>query len=297
MLDRNVADRTKKSGDTLYPFRQLPEDWISGFDLALANLEGPVTPTRRPPVKSIDFQFDPRWLPRLKQQGFDVFSQANNHALDQGAPGYADSVSRLREAGFLTFGHQVDDGLIALATTTVKGGRLAFLGWNTTDNPINLVEAQKAIAEAKVQSDVVIAFLHWGIEYQDHPTNDTKILAHWLIDQGVDIVLGGHPHWAQGISSYRGKPIMWSLGNFVFDQDWSKETQQGLAIEFKITPETIRILPVPLSIKLSQPKKEVGASLVARLETLAKISDGEFRQTIKEGKELVFERSNVRAQE
>jgi len=290
MLDRNVAARTKKSGQTDYPFRKLPSDWLSASDLTIANLEGPVTPTRRPPEKSIDFQFDPAWLPVLKAQGFDVFSQANNHALDQGSIGYTDSVSRLRAAGFTVFGHQVQDGLISLATTTVKGERLAFLGWNTTDNPIDLEEAAKAISAAKAESDVVITFLHWGLEYKDHPTPDNVTLAHWLIDHGVDVVVGGHPHWAQGFSTYKGKPIVWSLGNFVFDQDFSKETQQGLAISLRITEKDIRIQPLPLSIIQSQPALEGGAFLSARLSAFVKISDDDLREAIQSGKELVFPR-------
>ncbi len=290
MLDRNVADRTKKSGDSLYPFRQLPENWISEPDLAIANLEGSLTDVRRPPVKSIDFQFDPAWAKLLKGLGWDVFSQANNHALDQGSAGYANSVSRLREAGFVVFGHQVDDGLIALATTTVKGETIAFLGWNSTDNPIDRVEAAKAIKLAKEQATLVISVLHWGTEYRDHPDAGNVEFAHWMIDQGVDIVIGGHPHWVQGISEYKGKPIMWSLGNFIFDQDWSKETQQGLALKVNITPQTIEIAPVPLSIIASQPKLETGATLVTRLQKLASISDEPLQGAIEQGKVLVFQR-------
>ncbi len=291
MLDRNVAGRTKKSGDPLYPFRKLPEHWVSSFDVALANMEGSVTPERRPPVKSIDFQFDPSWLPLLKAQGWDAFSQANNHALDQGAEGYKDSVSRMRKEGFLVFGHQVDDGLIALATTTVKGQRLAFLGWNNTDNPVDQAWAAQAITQAKQDSDLVFAYLHWGNEYRDRPDAQNVTLAHWLIDQGVDVVIGGHPHWVQGISSYKGKPILWSLGNFIFDQDWSKETQQGLAIEFAISSSTIKFKPVPLSIVQSQPAREEGNALSARLQSLANISDESLRADIEGGKELVFERA------
>lgn len=290
MLDRNVAARTKKSGQADYPFRKLPADWLSASDLTIANLEGPVTPTRRPPEKSIDFQFDPAWLPVLKAQGFDVFSQANNHALDQGSFGYTDSAARLRAAGFTVFGHQVQDGLISLATTTVKGERLAFLGWNTTDNPIDREEAAKAIAAAKAESDVVITFLHWGLEYKDHPAPESVTLAHWLIDHGVDVVVGGHPHWAQGFSTYKGKPIVWSLGNFVFDQDFSKETQQGLAIALRITPDEIGIQPIPLKIILSQPALEVGEMNAKRLAGFAAISDLELRSQISTGQELVYQR-------
>lgn len=290
MLDRNVAGRTKKSGDPLYPFRKLPTNWLSGFDLTAGNLEGSVTPTRRPPVKSIDFQFDPSWVSVLKDQGFDAFSQANNHALDQGSLGYADSVRRLREAGFTVFGHQVEDGLIALATTTVKGERLAFLGWNTTDNPINYVEAEKAMRTAKTESDLVIASLHWGQEYRDRPESETVALAHWFIDHGVDVVIGGHPHWVQGISTYKGKPIVWSLGNFVFDQDWSKETQQGLVISLRVTDAEIQIQPIPVAIKLSQPALEEGEALAVRLQSLAKISDQSLQAVIQKGEALIFKR-------
>lgn len=290
MLDRNVADRTRKSGDPLYPFRQLPEDWVSAADLAIANLEGPLTPTRRPPVKSIDFQFNPDWAPILKNLGWDGFSQANNHALDQGSAGYADSVSRLRAAGFVVFGHQVDDGLISLATTTVKGETIALLGWNNTDNPIDRTEAAKAIKLAKEQATLVISVLHWGNEYRDRPDAGNVEFAHWMIDQGVDVVIGGHPHWVQGISEYKGKPIMWSLGNFIFDQDWSKETQQGLALKLNITPQTVEITPVPLSIIASQPKVEMGAILTTRLKSLAAISDVSLREAIEQGTALVFER-------
>jgi poly-gamma-glutamate synthesis protein (capsule biosynthesis protein) len=297
MLDRNVAGRTTKSGDVSYPFRQLPEGWLASADLTVGNLEGPVTPTRRPPEKSIDFQFDPSWISILKDQGFDALSQANNHALDQGAIGYTDSVSRLREAGFTVFGHQVNDGLIALATTTVKGERLAFLGWNNTDNPVDLAQAKQAIVRAKTEADLTIAFLHWGTEYRDRPDAQNIEFAHWLIDQGVDIVIGGHPHWAQGFSTYKEKPIIWSLGNFVFDQDWSKETQQGLTIRLGITKDEIRIKPIPISIKLSQPKLEEGTVLTERLVGLAKISDNELQTTIKEGKEIIFSREKKNTSE
>lgn len=292
MLDRNVAGRTKKSGDPLYPFRKLPDGWVSSFDVALANMEGSVTPERRAPVKSIDFQFDPAWLPLLKEQGWDGFSQANNHGLDQGAAGYTDSVSRMRQAGFLVFGHQVDDGLMALATTTVKGERLAFLGWNNTDNPIDKTRAAQAVAQAKQNSDLIIAYIHWGNEYRDRPDTHNVTFAHWLVDQGVDVVIGGHPHWVQGISSYKDKPIIWSLGNFIFDQDWSKETQQGLAIELTISSSTLKFKPVPLSIVQSQPALEEEKALTVRLQSLAKISDESLRVDIEGGKQLVFERKS-----
>lgn len=282
MLDRDVLLRTRASKDPGYVFRKLPANWFSSVDYAIANLEGPVTDKRRSPEKSIDFLFEPSVIPVLKEQGIDAFSQANNHALDQGKIGYDDSVRRLREAGFLVFGHQVQDDSIALATTTVRGQRIAFLGFNNTDNPVDRTVAAPVIAQARSQSDHVIVYMHWGNEYRDKPDASNVDLAHWFIDNGVDIVIGGHPHWTQGISSYKGKPIVWSLGNFIFDQDFSTQTKRGLAVEIQIGKE-LTLKPIPIQIDLSQPRVVEGEERVMRLADLARISDKELAEQIKAG--------------
>jgi poly-gamma-glutamate synthesis protein (capsule biosynthesis protein) len=285
MLDRNVAARSVAAKDPSYPFRKLPVDWFDSVDYSVANLEGPITDKRRAPEKTIDFQFDPSVIPVLKEQGIDAFSQANNHALDQGKLGYDDSVRRLREAGFLVFGHQVEDGSIALATSTIRNQRIAFLGFNNTDNPIDRTVAAPILADARRQSDHVIVYMHWGNEYRDKPDAANIDLAHWFIDNGVDIVIGGHPHWTQGISSYKGKPIIWSLGNFIFDQDFSTQTRRGLAVEIELgsgsTSYALRLIPI--QIDLSQPRLVEGAEKVMRLEDLAKISDKELADQIRSG--------------
>ncbi len=284
MLDRNVADRTRLSGNPNYPFLKLPSGWFDSFDFAAANLEGPVTDLRRAPEKSIDFMFDPSVLPILKAQGLDAFSQANNHALDQGAAGYEDSVRRLSDAGFLVFGHQVSDGVLSLATTTVRGIKIAFVGYNTTDNSIDKEEAGPLIQQAARDADVVIAVMHWGAEYKDRPQAGTIVDAHWLIDQGADAVIGGHPHWAQGFSSYKGKPIAWSLGNFIFDQDFSTQTRQGLAVALTIKNGKLTLEPMPIQINQSQPSLATGEDLAKRLQSLANISDEDLRDQIRAGK-------------
>jgi poly-gamma-glutamate capsule biosynthesis protein CapA/YwtB (metallophosphatase superfamily) len=282
MLDRTVRDRMRVSKDPAYPFQKLPSAWFESFDYAVANLEGPVTDLRRPPEKTIDFQFDPSVIPVLKEQGLDAFSQANNHALDQGNLGYEDSVHRLRGAGFLVFGHQVKDDAISLATTTLHATRLAFLGFNNTDNPVDRTAALQSIELAKQQTDIVIVYMHWGNEYRDKPDASNVELAHWFIDNGVDIVIGAHPHWVQGISSYKGKPIVWSLGNFVFDQDWSIGTRQGMAVEIELG-ERVIIKPIPLQIDASQPRIVEGEERAKRLEALVKISDKELAEQIRSG--------------
>lgn len=284
MLDRNVRTRSLKAGTRAYPFQKLPENWFDQADYAVANLEGPVTAQRRPPEKSIDFQFEPVVIDALAATGIDAFSQANNHALDQGNAGYQDSTAALRAAGFLVFGHQVQDGDISFATTTVNGIKIALMGWNTTDNPMDRADASAAIQRAQAQADIVIAYLHWGPEYQDRPARAEVETAHWLVDRGLDAVIGGHPHWVQGMSLYKGKPIVWSLGNFVFDQDFSVETKQGMAVKLDVNANGILSLqPIPLQIIASQPSPVLGADLQTRLDRLAEISDEPLRTAIKQG--------------
>jgi poly-gamma-glutamate synthesis protein (capsule biosynthesis protein) len=86
------------------------------------------------------------------------------------------------------------------------------------------------IRDSKSKVDVLIVMVHWGIEYMPEPSATQKEIAHSLIDNGADVVVGNHPHWVQGYDTIDGKPIFYSLGNFVFDQAWSEETKSGLAI-------------------------------------------------------------------
>lgn len=283
MLDRNVATRTNLANDPLYPFRKLPPRWMDGFDYAVGNLEGPVTDKRRPPEKTIDFLFRPDVLLPLHSVGFDAFSQANNHSLDQGRVGFEDSRARLSSSGFLVFGDQVRDDEIAVATTTIRGSAFAFVGFNITDNPLDVSSAERILAEIRPAVEYIVVFLHWGVEYHDSPEPSQVDLAHWLIDHGVDAVIGGHPHWVQGLSSYRGKPIVYSLGNFVFDQDFSDETRQGLAVALTFQRDRFMLEPLPIQIDRSQPHVLAGDERQARLDALALISDEELRSQIRSG--------------
>lgn len=288
MLDRTVQTRTVASKDPAYPFAKLPLGWLGSFDYTVGNLEGPVTDVRRSPVKSIDFLFMPAWAEILKKQGIDAVSQANNHALDQGRAGYTDSMARLKQVGLLAFGDQVEDGDVALATTTIGQTRVAFLGWNSTDNPIVKKDAEAIIKKAKGDNDLLVAYLHWGSEYRAKPDESSVAMAEWLIDQGIDVVIGGHPHWSQGASTYKGKPILWSLGNFVFDQDWSEETRYGLAASFELVQNKVRAIELyPIRIDVSQPRLLEGEAKRLRLEELAKRSDADLADAVRSGRILV----------
>lgn len=283
MLDRKVSLLSKKAKDLGYPFRQLPEGWFNQADFTVANLEGVLTSKRLPPEKSIDFQFDPAALPFLQETGIDAFSQANNHTLDQGRVGADDARARLRAGGFLVFGDQVHDDDVALATTTIRGETFAFLGFNTTDNPLDKIAAAAVLEKAHQEAQHVLVFMHWGTEYVDHAPTAVVDESHWLIDHGADVVIGGHPHWVQGIYTYKGKPIVYSLGNFVFDQDFSQKTQEGLAIKLLFEKNGVNIQPIPIKIVKSQPSVVEGEEKTKRLLELSEISQTDLREQIKKG--------------
>ncbi len=288
MFDRTVATRSLKARDFSYPFKRLPEGWLNQADYTVANLEGPVTDKRLPPVKTIDFQFDPAVISVLKAQGIDAVSQANNHSLDQGRIGADDSRVRLQAGGLLVFGDQVRDDEVALATTTIRGQRFAFVGFNTTDNPLDREAATKTLASAHAQAEQVIVFMHWGLEYKDRAPANIVDEAHWLVDHGADVIIGGHPHWVQGIEAYKGHPIVYSLGNFIFDQDFSAETRQGMAVKLIFSDSGLQLEPIPVQIDVSQPRVLEGTEKAKRLQSLATISDANLREQI-QASSVLFE--------
>ncbi|MDQ7815092.1 MAG: CapA family protein [Patescibacteria group bacterium] len=291
MFDRTVATRMKKAGSSSYPFEN-----IGGFrsgtfgrvDLLVGNLEGPLTAKKAAPVKSIDFSFDPYIAKVLKDQGFDAVSQANNHTLDQGRGGAEESRKTLLENGIGVFGDQVrDDAANSLTVLQANGKKIALVGFNITDNLLDKAAARASIDQALVQADRTIVVIHWGSEYKAKPNPDQVALAHWFIDLGVDAVIGGHPHWMQGVESYQGKPIVYSLGNLIFDQDWSEETNYGLAVTLNLKESGTSLDFFPIQIVKSQPNVLQGSARQQRLDRLAEISDPALAEGIKKG-ELSF---------
>jgi len=284
MLDRTVADRIRRAGDDAYPFALVrADDRFTTPDLRLVNLEGPFTANAAAPEKTIDFHFAPRLAATLRSIGIDVVSQANNHAQDQGRAGAEESRRVLAAAGLAFFGDEVRDDDIALTTMTVNDRRIAFVGFNETSDRIDEKIAEETMRKANRSADTIIAFMHWGEEYRNRPTRSQESRARWLIDHGADIVIGAHPHWVQGISSYRGRPIIYSLGNFVFDQDWSVETRRGLALGIRVDDAGVGLSLYPVQIDLSQPTFVQGEDRDARLRDLASVSDAALLPQILKG--------------
>ena len=233
MLDRNVAKRIGEKGSD-YIFSKLAgeEDrFLKGSDIIHVNLEGPFANYRRPTTKEIAFQFNPELISTLKKYNFNLFSIANNHTLDMGSAGLSESKENLTNAGLEFYGDGYDIGSNAVLIKEIGGIKIGFVGFNDTYFPLSEEKIVNKIKEAKLQSDLVVVNIHWGAEYKVLKSNQRQqFLAHLMIDNGADIIIGHHPHVVQEMEIYNNKPIFYSLGNFVFDQYFSKETQEELGV-------------------------------------------------------------------
>lgn len=196
-------------GDMRYPFSGVL-DVLRDDEVTIANLEGTLTTSYEPqPGLSFHFRGKPEYAAILREGSVEVVNLANNHSHDLGGRGYRDTLRALREAGVGAAGYELVD------TRTVKGIEVHNLGF-TGGDPVMLASVQKAVAARKQPGNLVIVSFHWGLEGVHEIIDVQRALGRAAIDAGADLVIGTHPHVIQGIETYRGRRIVYSLGNFVF---------------------------------------------------------------------------------
>lgn len=212
----------------LWPYEKVAES-LKSADITLIDLETPIM--KSCPLINEGFKFcgSDRNVEGLVFSGVDIASLANNHSGNFGIEGLLETEKILNDNNILVFG--INKGPTYM---NVKGIKFAFLGYNdigAEEQGISWASEEKIkseIFEARQNADLVIVEYHWGIEYRDQPDDRQKYLAHFTIDAGADLVIGNHPHWVQPIEFYKGKLITYAHGNFVFDQEWSLKTKQGV---------------------------------------------------------------------
>ena len=182
--------------------------------------------------KQFTFRLPPSRVNILQEMGVDMVTLANNHALDFGVEALLDTCTTLDDAGILRVGAGADlEEAKRLQTVELQGKTIGFLGatrvipgyeWNagastpgmfTTYDPSLLLQEIQA---AKKICDYVVVYVHWGVEKSTIPSDYQRTMGRQYIDAGADLVIGAHPHVLQEIEYYQGKPIVYSLGNFVF---------------------------------------------------------------------------------
>lgn len=236
------------NGDPFQPFASR----LAGADIRIANLECVIAEGGKALDKPWTFRASPAVLPLLKNH-VDAVSLANNHAGDYGKDAFAEMITRLRQANLPYFGGGMDwreahkplvierKGLkIALLgydeffpRVFEAGEKLPGVAWSEDEQVVYDIQ------QARQQADIVIPYMHWGQEHEPTANDRQRELARLMIDAGADAVVGTHPHIVQDTETYRGKPIIYSLGNFIFDGFSSIENNTGWVLWMDVTSQGV----------------------------------------------------------
>lgn len=271
MLVRGVPDPAA----ALAPLR----DRLAGADITVGNLESTLStdgePTQVPVTDS--FGGSPALVPVLRDAGFDALSLGNNHTGDYGPRAFLATLDAVRGSPIVPFG--AGRGLDEASRPAIirrDGVRFAFIAFNAIGEtpsaapgsagalsvrmpprtgPLaeaDLRHVESVVRRAGRQADAVVVLPHWGDQYTPAPLEVQRAVARRLVAAGADLVVGGHPHWVQTSDVVRGVPVIYSLGNFVFDQDFQTRTMEGVFLEttwrggtlVDVTPVPYRLDPV-----------------------------------------------------
>jgi poly-gamma-glutamate synthesis protein (capsule biosynthesis protein) len=274
MLSRVVNSRIRAQDNPYFPFTNVKEI-LTQADLAIGNLESPFGENGPHNLLGLVFNADPRDAQRLYDSGFDVLSLANNHILDGGVKGLWFTQQVLNGSDLVGIG--VGPGCHQGEVITKKGIRFGFLSYSYTGYnsggyfPHELVcdfEDRKKvladIAELQKKSDVLVVLIHKGVENSKSPTEEQEQRYRELVDHGVSLVIGSHPHTLQRVEMYHQGLIAYSLGNFVFDQVEDDQKKSAL-LKVVITGKKIvdySLLPVVIE-NLCCPRFVASSTVVA----------------------------------
>ena len=222
---------------------------LSAADVTMLNLEAALGTGGSPQPKKFTFQVPAQAIDAVKAAGVDVVTMANNHGMDFGPVGFADSLRIERESGFPILGIGADDTEAYTPwVTEAKGQRIGFIGandifddnlrsaWTAAPGHPGLASAEEAHQERLAQEvrtlrpkvDTLVVFLHYGTETQLCPNARQKELVELLTGAGADIVVGSHPHRLQGVGYHGQQFVAYSLGNFAFQANSPEGAATGV---------------------------------------------------------------------
>ena len=244
-----VAESTVVANGADYPYEGT-RDVLMSADIAVANLEAPLTATGTRFVnKKYTFKVPPAFVTGIKNAGFDVVTLANNHIMDWGSEGLANTLAVLDSQQIAHCGAGVNR-LKACEPVVMEscGFKVAFIGFSltfpqefwATRNRCGTCLAtdsllQQVITAAEADADVVVVNFHWGAEKWTSPKEYQIHFAHLAIDLGADLVLGHHPHVLQGLEVYKNRLIAYSLGNYAFGSR-SQTARDSILLTVHVNP-------------------------------------------------------------
>ncbi|HRY60217.1 MAG TPA: CapA family protein [Patescibacteria group bacterium] len=271
LLARHPGYIMRDTGNINYPF-QFVTDELSKADITFGNMEGAFTGNvvtgnvSSGKGRWFCFRSPASFAPALKNAGFDIVTLANNHSMNGGKQGIVDTVNTLDKLKIRHVGAGVNKAQAnKCEIIDYKGWKVGFLGRasigteggagvNSPGIGVLNKEIFDAVKDCQTKAEIVVATFHWGNENQTVPTAIQKDYAHRLIDAGVDIVIGHHPHVLQPIEIYKGKTIAYSLGNFVFDNP-KKSWKTTMILTIEIDCEyNQHVTKIPVEIQKFQPR-------------------------------------------
>jgi len=245
VLDDTAGEMIQRGEDPFASFT----DVFKNADIRLGNLECVVATVGSAGDKNFTFRAHPRALPVLKRH-FDALALANNHSGDFGREAFAEMLGLLKGAQLGQFGggHNLSEAHTSLILER-KGLRIALLGYNefmprsfeADHNAPGVAwsEDEQVVADIRkartfYEADLVIPVMHWGWENELTSNARQRQLARLMIDAGADVVIGAHPHVTQEIEHYQGKPIIYSVGNFVMKETDNNRQRQGWVLRLQL---------------------------------------------------------------
>jgi len=274
-------------------------------DGAVINLEDPMTKSSIAYKSTIPLKANPAYAHILKDNNIVVACLANNHIMDYGDAGLNETIAALNSnaLNYTGAGNNIDQASKPVYLN-IKGHKIAILNFmdNTTFtgfSPSEMAAAttnspgyapadwnivKQRIDDAKNNSEITIVVFHYGNEYNTQPNSYQIELSHKCIDEGADMVIGSHPHVIQPIETYNGKPIFYSLGNFVFDQS-NAATHNSLMVEMDLNGNNVNLKVHPMVLVSSIPRLMDNSSANQLLENLKNKSS--VNMTISGGEGLI----------
>lgn len=250
VLDDTAGKIIAKGGDPFAAFAPV----FRNADIRIGNLECVIATKGSAAGKNYTFRAHPRTIPVLKRH-FDAVALANNHSGDFGRDAFAEMLGLLKQHKLAQFGggHNLGEAHAPLILER-KGIRIALLGYSEfmprsfeadyNAPGIAWSEDEQVVADIKkarstYHADIVIPVMHWGWENEVTAGARQRQLARLMIDAGADAVIGGHPHVRQDIEHYRGKPVVYSVGNFVMKETDNPNQRIGWLLRLQIDKQGV----------------------------------------------------------
>lgn len=260
LLSSHVMAAYDKAGDMNGVLDEGFRSEISNTDIFMANQEFPFSDRgSAAPDKQFTFRLPPSKVSLMNEIGVDIVTLANNHSLDYGTDALVDTCTALDGAGIKYVGAGPDmNRAKQLEKIEVNGKAIGFLGasrvypdpnWVANSKKPGMVSGYdptillEEIKKAKEICDYLVVYVHWGVERDEKPQEYQRALGKQIIDAGADLVMGSHPHVLQGIEYYNGKPICYSLGNFIFGSSIPKTALIRAQVDFAQGSTTLSLVP------------------------------------------------------